>query len=78
MLAKSGYPKLLFLGANRTLYLEALKLGDEEKFKEMVTEFADIIIRQRLDLLKENLKKLMESESPIKPGQTRIEDFWEI
>ncbi|MCL2691797.1 MAG: Fic family protein [Candidatus Bathyarchaeota archaeon] len=73
MLRKSGYPRLLFLGSERSNYIKMLKLGNEEKYKDMLTQFALLITNQRLDMLKANLEKIV--IPPKKRGQLRIEDF---
>jgi Fic family protein len=73
MLNKSGYPKLLFLASERANYIKMLHLGNEEKYKEMTTEFASLLISQRLSILLENLKKVV---IPLKKqGQLRLQDF---
>jgi len=73
MLNRSGYPRLLFLGTERTQYIKMLKLGNEEKYKEMITAFANLITDQRLNILIENLKKIV--IPPKKSGQLRLQDF---
>jgi len=73
MLIRERFPKLLFLGKDRELYIDALKLGNEEDFGEMIHIFSNLIIKQRLDVLKENLKRVA---TPIKKtGQLRLTDF---
>lgn len=59
MLTRIGYPKLLFLGKERDAYIKSLESGDEGKYAEIIRTFAKLITRQRLDILKENLKKLL-------------------
>ena len=73
MLIRERFPKLLFLGKDRELYIDALKLGNEENYGEMIHIFSNLIIKQRLDILKENLKRVA---TPIKKsGQLRLTDF---
>jgi Fic family protein len=71
------YPKLLFLGKDRPTYIQALKLGNEEKYKEMVNFFVDLIIKQRLDVLRKNFEMIMETETRPK-GQLKLTDFVNI
>ncbi|TRZ67141.1 MAG: Fic family protein [Methanothrix sp.] len=73
MLMREGYPKLLFMGKDRPKYIDALKLGNEDDRATMVKIFADIIIKQRCEVLRENLKNAVK---PIeKTGQLRLTDF---
>jgi len=73
MLNRSGYPKLLFLGKDRDAYIKYLHLGNEENYGDMIDGFASLITSQRMDKLKENLKKVV---IPIeKTGQMRLTDF---
>jgi len=73
MLSRSGYPKLLFLGKDREDYIKYLHMGNEENYGYMIEGFASIITSQRMDKLKENLKKVV---IPIeKTGQMRLTDF---
>ena len=73
MLMKASFPKLLFLGSERESYLDSLKLGNEEKFREMIGIFAKLITDQRYHILIENLGKVV--IPPKKTGQLRIVDF---
>jgi len=73
MLRKSGYPRLLFLGTERVNYIKMLKLANEENYKAMITNFALLIIEQRLQALKTNLEKIVIPSK--KKGQLRIQDF---
>ncbi|HSD58295.1 MAG TPA: Fic family protein [Methanotrichaceae archaeon] len=75
MRSRPAYPRLLFLGKDRAEYIKALKLGNEERYEEMVAVFADLIIKQRRKVLEENFRKMMESE---RRGQMRLSDFIEI
>jgi Fic family protein len=59
MLASKGYPRLLITHNERADYLEALRLGNENNFKEMTAKFADICIRQKADILRENVQKIL-------------------
>jgi fido (protein-threonine AMPylation protein) len=74
LLARSRppYPKLLFLGKDRPQYIKALRFGNEERYAEMVSLFADMIIGQRLDVLNENFRSMMAAE---RRGQRRLPDF---
>lgn len=74
MLTRIGYPKLLFLGSDRTTYITSLKMGNDEKYADMIAVFSKLIVMQRLDILKENLKKVV--VPPKKTGQLRITDFF--
>jgi Fic family protein len=74
MLARYKYPKFVFPSRDRDRYIQALKLGNEGRYSEMVTYFADIIIEQNLNLLKDTIRKLI--EMPIKSGQTRLTEFF--
>lgn len=75
MRSRPPYPKLLFLGKDRPLYLKALKLGNEERYAEILAVFADLILKQRRRVLEENFRKMMEAE---RRGQMRLSDFVEI
>jgi Fic family protein len=74
MLKKSGYPRLLFLGEDRDTYIRSLKAGNEEKYAEMIEVFADLINKQRHNILVENLKKVV--KPPKKINQLRLDDFY--
>ena len=74
MLSKERYPKLLFLGKDRDmLYIKALKKGNVEDYSSMVEIFADIIIHQRLDILRDRLKVYV--EEPQSTGQLTLASF---
>jgi len=75
MRSKPPYPKLLFLGKDRPEYLQALRHGNEKRYAEMAVAFAELIIRQRQTVLKENFRKIMESGPR---GQMRLSDFVEV
>ena len=74
MLFSDKYPKLLFPKKDRSRYIGALKLGNSENYKEMVDEFADILIEQNLEFLHDRTKEMI--ALPIKEGQRRITDFF--
>ena len=74
LLTRSRYPKLLFLGKDRDTYIKALQFGNEEKYADMVQIFVNLIISQRLPILKTNLKKVV--VPPKKTGQLRLTDFY--
>ena len=63
----------MFLGSERVEYIQMLKLGDEGKYNEMVVDFSQLIISQRLSHLMNNLAKIV---TPPKTGQLRIHDFF--
>lgn len=73
MLMKERFPKLLFLGKDRELYIKALKLGNEGRMGEMVSLLAEPILSQRMDILVKNLERVI--EPPVKGGQMRLTDF---
>jgi Fic family protein len=72
MRSRPPYPKLLFLGKDRPNYIKALQLGNDEKYAEMAGIFADLIIKQRLNVLEENFQRVLQSE---RRGQMRLRDF---
>jgi|WetSurMetagenome_2_1015567.scaffolds.fasta_scaffold29792_3 Fic family protein len=74
MLMKYKYPRLIFPQRDRDQYLNALKLGNDEKYSEMVSFFTDIIIEQNLNFLQDVMKKLI--ELPTKTGQMRLSEFF--
>ncbi|NPV61122.1 MAG: hypothetical protein HPY61_00550 [Methanotrichaceae archaeon] len=57
----------------REKYLQALKFGDEEKYADMVSVFAEIIREQRYEILQERLLKAVQAIK--KTGQIRLTDF---
>jgi len=59
MLDWQKYPRLLFLGKDRARYIGALRHGNSEKYPEMITTFADLIIGQRMNILKNSIKNLL-------------------
>jgi Fic family protein len=73
MLSKGKYPKLLFLGEARDKYIKSLKLGNEERYSEMNEYFADIIISQRLEILRTRIKTAI--EGPERGGQLTLQSF---
>jgi fido (protein-threonine AMPylation protein) len=73
MLVRSGYPRLLFPGKERDSYIGSLKLGNDQKYPEMVERFIEVISDQRLGILDRNLKTLI--GAPRKAGQLRLDDF---
>jgi fido (protein-threonine AMPylation protein) len=58
MLRRAGYPRLLFLGEDRNLYILSLQLGNQRKFAQMIKIFSDLVTKQRLHLLIENLQQI--------------------
>jgi hypothetical protein len=73
MLKKGGYPRLLFLGADREKYINSLQLGNEGKYSELIEVFYSLIYEQRYHILTENLKKVV--IPPQKAPQKRLMDF---
>jgi len=73
MLMKERFPKLLFLGKDRELYISALRMGNDGRLDEMVSSLAELILSQRMDILVRNLEKVI--EPPVKSGQMRLSDF---
>jgi len=63
MLARKNYPRLLFPGNDRINYIEALRRGNEEEYPEMLTAFTDLIIGQKAEVMRENIKKIKKSEA---------------
>ena len=75
MLSKENYPKMLFLGEDRDeIYIRALHLGNDEKYADMNELFVGIIIKQRLDILKERMKTYIEPTK--KTGQVTLNTFF--
>jgi Fic family protein len=62
MLARKGYPRLLLTKNERVDYLEALRLGNDNNFKEMTAKFAEICISQKADILRENVQNILSSK----------------
>jgi Fic family protein len=58
MLSASKFPRLLFLGQDRSLYLKALDLGDQGDEAAMIDSFARLLISQRKDVALEKLRQL--------------------
>ena len=73
MIKKNEYPRLLFLGKDRDLYIKALQLGNKKNYADMVQIFVNLIISQRNEILRENLRKVV--IPPRKTGQMRITEF---
>lgn len=73
LLQKEEYPKLLFLGKDRDAYISVLKSGNEGNYAEMIALFSELIMHQRLGVIKENLKKVV--IPPQRKGQMRLTDF---
>ena len=73
MLNRRKYPRLLFLGSDRDIYLRGLRRGNDEEYGEMISLFADIIMKQRFEVLEENLRKL--APGLQKRGQISLTDF---
>ena len=74
MLRKCGYPKLLFLGEERTTYIKSLKLGNDEKYAKMIKVFADLITEQRYEILMDKLKTVVVPAQ--RTTQLRLDAFY--
>jgi len=75
MLRKCGYPRLLFLGEERTTYIKSLKLGNIGKYAQMIKVFGDLITKQRYHILMEKLKTVV---LPAKKStQLRLDAFYD-
>lgn len=75
-LMRTKFPRLLFLGKDRDQYIGALRYGNEPKYGEMVSAFADIIVQQRLEVLRRRLEQAAAPQH--RRGQTRLSDFVNI
>jgi len=73
MLKKCGYPRLLFLGADRETYIRSLKLGNEEKYAEMIKVFVDLIMKQQFYPIVESLKDVVK---PIRKEQPTLDMYF--
>jgi len=73
MLTRERFPRLLFLGKDRELYIDALQLGNKGEYGRMVSTLASLILSQRSDILSNNLKRVV--VPPQKKGQLRLTDF---
>jgi len=73
LLMREKFPRLLFLGRDRERYISSLRSGNAERYMDMVSSLAQLILDQRMSILIENLGKVI--EPPIKKGQMRITDF---
>lgn len=76
MLKANDLPKLLFLGKDRSNYVNALRKGDDADLQGMVSVFADIIMKQRRKILFKNLKEM--TQTIRKSRQMKLSDFIEI
>jgi len=72
MLNKNGYPRLL-LGPDRARYIKHLRLANQEKYSEMVTDFAQLLIEERYQTLIDNLIQIV--IPPKTSNQLRLSDF---
>ena len=73
MLMRTKFPKLLFLGEDRGEYINALKLGDENRYSDMVGKFYYIIMKQRYGILRENLESI--AKTAKRDRQLRLSHF---
>ena len=76
MLKKCGYPRLLFFGAERPKYIQSLKSGNNVKYAEMITVFADLISEQRYNILAEKLREVV--VIPKSARQVRLDEFFTL
>jgi Fic family protein len=73
MLKKCGYPRLLFLGIDRDIYIHSLKLGNEEKYGEMIQLFVDLIMKQQFYPIVEQLKDVIQ---PVRKMQPTLDQYF--
>ncbi|MDA0525290.1 Fic family protein [Methanococcoides alaskense] len=73
MLNRENYPKLLFLGDDREMYIKSLKYGNKDEFEPMVKMFVNLILSQRYEILIKNLRKVVIPQK--RGGQMRLTDF---
>lgn len=73
MLTRARYPRLLFLGKDRSRYLDALKCGNNDDFSGLVDTFAELIVDQRLKILQERLEQT--AGGVKRYGQTLLTDY---
>jgi Fic family protein len=59
MLNEAGYPKLLFLGSERAEYIKMLHAGNEGKYSLMIFNFAHLLLKQRVNILINKLKEIL-------------------
>jgi len=57
MLRASKFPRLLFPGKEREIYIKALRMGNRRMYRKMVEAFSELIIKQRLKVMMENLSR---------------------
>ena len=76
MLTKCGYPRLLFLGAERLKYLRSLKFGNDENNSNMIGIFADLISEQRFQILTEKLREVVIVPKDVR--QVRLDEFYSL
>lgn len=62
MLTRKGYPGLLITLDERSAYMEALRLGNENKFEELAAVFARICTSQKKDILRDNVQRLLSGD----------------
>lgn len=58
MLMMNKYPRVVFLGKDRKLYLNALAKGDDGDERGMVQAFAELLINQRRDIIFEKATRM--------------------
>lgn len=73
MLKKSGYPRLLFLGADREIYIRSLKLGNYRRYADMIQLFVDLIMKQQYHVLVQGLKEVV---NPIRKEQPTLDHYF--
>jgi fido (protein-threonine AMPylation protein) len=61
LLLRDGMPRLIFLGKDREVYLQALQKGDEGDVFGMIMDFSELMVNQRLKVAEDRLRKLGES-----------------
>lgn len=73
MFIREHFPRLLFLGKDREAYISALHKGNMQDMTALVSDLADLVLDQRMSILTENLRKVI--EPPNKKGQMRLTDY---
>jgi Fic family protein len=73
MSIREHFPRLLFLGKDREAYISALHKGNLQNMSGIVTDLAELVLDQRMSILTENLRKVI--EPPKRKGQMRLSDY---
>ena len=75
MIAKEGYPKMLFLGKDRETYIQALIHGNDDDYGKMVRIFTEIVFNQRIIKVSQALEKVVQPPPSPRPRQLSLSDF---